>query len=50
LFELGEDRFISLLWSSFRLVIDMDDTRFARYGTYYDKEKPLTFAAIDGRK
>jgi hypothetical protein len=50
LYELGEDRFISLLLPSFRLVIDMDDTRFAKYGTYYEKKRPLTFAAMSGRK
>jgi len=50
LFERGEGRFISLLWPSCSLVIDLDDTRFARYGTYYDKKRPLTFAAMNGRK
>jgi hypothetical protein len=50
LFERGEDRFLSVLWPSFRLVIDMDDTRHARYGMYYDKKRPLTIAAIQGRK
>jgi hypothetical protein len=50
LFERGEDRFVGLLWPSFRLVIDMDDTRYACYGTYYDKNRPLTAAAIEGRQ
>ena len=50
LFEKGEDRYVSLLWRSFRLVIDMDDLRKARYGTYYDKKKPLTSEAVQSRK
>ena len=37
LYERGEDRFIQLLWSRCRLVRDLDDTRKAKYGTYYDK-------------
>ena len=49
LYERGEDRFISLLWPSFRLVIDMDDTRFAGYGTYYNRKKPLNLDAIKER-
>jgi hypothetical protein len=49
LFERGEERYVSLLWPSFRLVIDMDDTRFARYGTYYNKEHTLNFLAIKDR-
>lgn len=50
LFERGEDRFVSLLWSSFRLVIDLDDNRFARYGAYYDQRHPLNYLAIKERK
>jgi len=49
LFERGEERYISLLRPSFRLVIDMDDNRFAAYGTYYDKKKILDAAAIKDR-
>lgn len=42
LFERGEDRFVTLLWPSIRLIVDMDDTRFAQYGAYYDHRNPLT--------
>jgi hypothetical protein len=49
LFERGEDRYISLLWPSFRQVIDIDDTRIAGYGTYYDPKHPLNAAAIKDR-
>jgi len=50
LFERGEDRYVSLLWPSIRLVIDMDDNRIANYGAYYTQKKPLNYAAIEGRK
>jgi hypothetical protein len=49
LYELGEDRFVTYLWPAFRLVIDIDDTRHAKYGTYYTKRNPLTRAALEGR-
>lgn len=45
-FERGEDRFIAALWSKVRLVVDMDDTRKAGYGVYYDQRKPVTARAI----
>lgn len=41
LVERGEDRFVTMLWPSIRLIVDMDDTRFAQYGTYYDHRNPL---------
>ena len=46
-FELNEDRYLELLWPSFRLVHDLDDTRKARYGCYYTQKKPLTLAALE---
>ena len=49
LFERGEDRYIGLLWPSFRLVIDMDDTRLAQYGVYYTQRHPINYAAIEWR-
>jgi len=49
LFERGEDRFLSLVWPSCRLVVDLDDRRFADYGTYYNKSRKLDFSAIQGR-
>jgi hypothetical protein len=48
LFERGEDRFVTYLWNQFRLVVDMDDTRKAKYGAYYNKNRPLTHAALEG--
>ncbi len=50
LYEQGEERYLSYLWSSFRLVQDIDDQRSARYGVYYTEKKPLTKAALEGRK
>jgi len=49
LYERGEDRFVTYLWPMFRLVVDIDDTRQARYGAYYNKKKPLTRAALEVR-
>jgi hypothetical protein len=46
-YERREDRYIELLWNSFRLVHDLDDTRHARYGVYYTRKKPLTLAALE---
>lgn len=45
-YERREDRFVELLWPSFRLVHDIDDTRVTKYGTYYTQKKPLTIAAL----
>ncbi len=47
LFEQGEDRFVTYLWHQFRLVVDMDDSRKAEYGAYYNKNRPLTRAALE---
>lgn len=46
LYERGEDRYVTLLWPSFKLVHDLDDTREAKYGVYYTQKKPLNLAAI----
>jgi len=46
-YEMHEDRYIELLWPSFSLVRDLDDTRNARYGCYYTQKRPLTLAALD---
>ena len=45
-FEKREDRFLELLWPQCSLVVDVDDTRTAEYGTYYTKQKPLKAAAL----
>lgn len=46
LYERREERFLTLLWPSFSLVRDLDDTREAQYGTYYTQKRPLTLAAL----
>jgi hypothetical protein len=46
-YERREDRYLELLWNSFRLVHDLDDVRRTRYGVYYTRKKPLTLAALD---
>ncbi len=46
LYERHEERYVALLWSSFSLVHDVDDTREAQYGVYYSKRNPLTLRAI----
>ena len=46
-YERREDRYVDLLWPSYRLVHDLDDTRRARYGVYYTQKKPLTLAALE---
>ena len=48
LYERGEDRYVQLLWPSFGVVHDLDDTRSNRYGVYYTKGKPLSAAAVKG--
>jgi hypothetical protein len=45
-FEKREDRYLELLWPQCSLVVDVDDTRAAEYGTYYTRQKPLTAAAL----
>ncbi|MGV8026168.1 MAG: DUF3800 domain-containing protein [Anaerolineaceae bacterium] len=46
-YELHEDRYLELLWPSYRLVHDLDDTRTAKYGCYYTQKRPLTLAVLD---
>ena len=46
-YERKEDRYLDLLWKSFRLVHDLDDTRTTPYGVYYTQKKPLTLAALE---
>jgi len=49
LYERGEDRYLSYLWTRCRLVADIDDTRRKGYGEYYTRERPLNRAALEGR-
>jgi hypothetical protein len=46
-YERREDRYLDLLWSSFRMVHDLDDTRKTPYGVYYTHKKPLILAALE---
>ena len=46
-YERKEERYLDLLWKSFRLVHDLDDTRLTPYGVYYTQKKPLTIAALE---
>jgi len=46
-YERKEDRYHNLLWPSFRLVHDLDDTRENPYGVYYTQKRPLTLAALE---
>lgn len=46
LYERGEDRYINLVWPRCRLVRDIDDTRKAKYGTYYSKRTPPSAALL----
>ena len=48
LYELREDRFLQMLWPQCKLIRDIDDTREAKYGVYYNKKTPLTGASLDG--
>lgn len=45
-YERREERYLLYLWDLFGLVIDIDDTRNARYGEYYSKKKPLNLKAL----
>jgi hypothetical protein len=46
-YERREERYIEYLWPKVSLVRDVDDTRRAKYGEYYTREKPLTIAALE---
>jgi hypothetical protein len=50
LYEKGEDRYVSFIWSAFRLVQDIDDNRQAGYGVYYTQKNPLNASALEWRK
>ena len=42
LFERAEDRYMRLMASQYRLVMDLDDTRNKPYGEWYSDSNPLT--------
>jgi hypothetical protein len=48
LYERQDGRFVRFLWPAFRLVMDIDDKRGSRSGTYYTQKKPLAIAADEG--
>ena len=50
LYERGEDQYLVYLWKAFGFVYDIDDTRKTDYGVYYTQNRPLTAAALRGRK
>ena len=46
MYEKREARFFDLLRPSYRLIMDLDDTRNNDYGEWYTDENPLTLAKI----
>lgn len=42
LYERREDEYLEHLWSAFRLVHDLDDTRCKEYGVYYNQRNPIS--------
>jgi len=48
-YEKCEERFLTYIWPSVRLVQDIDDKRRNAYGEYYSQSKPLTLDALKGR-
>lgn len=46
MFERGEDRFFHLLAPSYRLIMDLDDTRNKPYGEWYSDSNPLDLKKI----
>ena len=46
-YERREDRYIELLWPSFRVVHDLDNISQNAYGRYFTQKKPLTLAALE---
>ena len=50
LYERGEDQYLVYLWKAFGFIYDIDDTRKTDYGVYYTQNRPLTAAALRGRK
>lgn len=45
-YERGEDRYIRFVWPAVGVVHDVDDTREAAYGVYYNKKRPLNAAVL----
>jgi hypothetical protein len=47
LYERGEERYLASIWDKCGVVVDIDDTREAKYGVYYTKNRPLSLAALE---
>lgn len=47
LYERREERYLASIWERYSLVVDVDDTREAKYGVYYTKNRPLSLAALE---
>lgn len=50
LYEKGEDRYLTYIWSAVHIVLDIDDKRQAGYGVYYTHKNPLDASALEWRK
>jgi len=50
LYNHGEERFISSIWSKVSNVIDVDDTRRKAYGEYYRQSIPISLHAIERKE
>jgi len=46
-YEKKEDRYLEYIWSSVRVIHDLDDKRKSKSGSFYTQKKPLTIAALD---
>lgn len=46
-YERREERYLASIWDRCSLVVDIDDTREAKYGVYYTKNRPLSLAALE---
>lgn len=49
LYEKQEERYLTYLWPSVKLVQDLDDNRHAGYGMYYTQKIPLNASILDWR-
>lgn len=48
-YEKREERFLTFIWPSVRLIQDIDDRRCNAYGEYYSQSHPLTLNALQSR-
>jgi hypothetical protein len=45
-YERREDRYLEYLWSSIKLIVDIDDKREANYGKYYTQRNRLSIDSL----